>query len=196
LESKIVGSEGKVIAIEPSPLNFQQLQKNIKNENTTNVELHQVAGGDYNGTIKFYLNPHSNLSRIITDDSDLPKEGQIIEVPIITLDSFLEKNQIKKLDFIRMDVEGYEYNILQGMKNSIKKFKPMIQLEVHTSLLGEKKTKDLLEWLKIENYQIVYNIVRQLDCPTVGELSDVKQQSIQELLNKKKLPDAILMFLK
>ena len=199
LESKIVGEQGKVVAIEPSPVNFKLLQKNIQDENVTNVELYQIAGGDHDGMIKFFLDPHSNLSRIIKNEEKVPENGQIVEVPIKKLDSFLETLQIKTLDFIRMDVEGYEFNILEGMKNSIKKFKPMIQMEVHTSLLGNEKTKKLLEWIMSEKYEVVYNIVRQLDCPTVGDISDVKHYSLQELLNllnKNKLPLAFLLFLK
>jgi FkbM family methyltransferase len=199
LESKIVGDEGKVIAIEPSPVNFAQLQKSIQNENANNVELYQMAGGDQNGTIKFLLNSHSNLSRIILNEEKSNPEGIIVDVPVKKLDSFLDEFSIKKLDFIRMDVEGYEFNILEGMRNSIKKFRPMIQMEVHTFILGNKKTQNLLEWLMAEKYEINYFITRQLDCPTVGNMDDVKHHSFNnllDLLSKNKLPSAFLLFLK
>jgi FkbM family methyltransferase len=199
LESRIVGDEGRIIAIEPSPINFKQLQKNIKNENANNVELYQLAGGDKNGTIQFLLDPHSNLSRIISKEESKKAVGEIVEVPVKKLDSFLDESSIKKLDLIRMDVEGYEFNILEGMKNSIKKFRPMIQMEVHTRLLGFEKTKTLLEWLMNEKYEIVYYITRQLDCTTVGDMKDVKKYSLNELLdllNRNKLPTAFLTLLK
>lgn len=199
LESKMVGDEGKVIAIEPSPINFKQLQKNIQNEKAKNVELYQIAGGDQNGTIKFLLDPHSNLSRIISNEEKVREKGEIVDVPMKKLDSFLEASTIKTLDFIRMDVEGYEFNILEGMRNSIKKFRPAIQMEVHTRILGYKKTQKLLEWFMSEKYEVVYYITRQLDCPTIGNMDDVKHFSISELLyllTKNKLPSAFLLFLK
>lgn len=199
LESKIVGDSGKIIAIEPSPVNFSQLQKNIQNEKVKNVELYQMAGGDQNGTLKFLLDPHSNLSRIISKEESEKISGNIIDVPVKKLDSFLDELSIKSLDLLRMDVEGYEFNILEGMKNSIKKFRPMIQMEVHTRILGNGKTQKLLEWLMEENYEVVYYITRQLDCPKVGDMSDVKHFSINDLLNllsKNKLPTAFLLFLK
>jgi len=199
LESKIVGDSGKIIAIEPSPVNFKQLQKNIQNENANNVELYQMAGGDKNGTLKFLLDPHSNLSRIISKEESEKISGNIIDVPVKKLDSFLDELSIKSLDLIRMDVEGYEFNILEGMKNSIKKFKPMIQMEVHTRILGNEKTQKLLEWLLEENYEVIYYITRQLDCPSVGDMDDVKHFSIHELINllsEKQLPTAFLLFLK
>jgi len=199
LESKMVGDEGKVIAIEPSPINFKQLQKNIQNEKAKNVELYQIAGGDQNSTIKFLLDPHSNLSRIISNEEKVREKGEIVDVPMKKLDSFLEASTIKTLDFIRMDVEGYEFNILEGMRNSIKKFRPAIQMEVHTRILGYEKTQKLLEWFMSEKYEVVYYITRQLDCPTIGNMDDVKHFSISELLyllTKNKLPSAFLLFLK
>lgn len=68
LESKIVGKNGRVIAIEPSPVNFPQLQKNIKIQDASNIEAHQLAGGNINGKINFLLDKHSNLSRIVSED--------------------------------------------------------------------------------------------------------------------------------
>ncbi len=199
LESKMVGDEGKVIAIEPSPINFKQLQKNIQNEKAKNVELYQIAGGDQNSTIKFLLDPHSNLSRIISNEEKVREKGEIVDVPMKKLDSFLEASTIRTLDFIRMDVEGYEFNILEGMRNSIKKFRPAIQMEVHTHILGYEKTQKLLKWFMSEKYEVVYYITRQLDCPTIGNMDDVKHFSISELLyllTKNKLPSAFLLFLK
>jgi len=199
LESKIVGAEGKVIAIEPSPINFKQLQKNIQNEKVTNVELYQMAGGNQNGTIKFLLDSHSNLSRIVLDEENPKTLDETVDVPIKKLDSFIDEFSIKKLDFIRMDVEGYEFNILEGMQNSIKKFRPMIQIEVHTGILGHKKTQKLLEWLLSTKYEVIYYITRQLDCPTIGNMDDVKHFSISELLDlltRSKLPTVFLLFLK
>jgi len=199
LESKIVGDTGRIIAIEPSPINFKQLQKNIENEKAKNVELYQMAGGDENGTLKFLLDPHSNLSRIITKEESEKISGNIIDVPVKKLDFFLDELSIKSLDLIRMDVEGFEFNILEGMKNSIKKFRPMIQMEVHTRILGNDKTQKLLKWLEDENYEVVYYITRQLDCPKVGDMNDVKHFSIHELLDllsQNKLPTAFLLFLK
>ena len=199
LESKIIGDSGKVIAIEPSPLNFQQLKKNVIDQNATNVELYQMAGGDHNGVIKFLLDPHSNLSRIITNDHIIKPSDNIVDVPIKKIDSFLQEKQLNQLDFIRMDVEGYESNIYEGMRNSIKKFRPMIQMEIHTCLLGKEKTKNLLEGLREDGYEVIYYIIRQLDCPTVGDMNDVKKLKILDLLNLlnlNKLPTAFLLFLK
>ena len=72
-------------------------------------------------------------------------------------------------------------------------------MEVHTGILGHKKTQKLLEWLMSTKYEVIYYITRQLDCPTIGNMDDVKHFSISELLDlltRNKLPTVFLLFLK
>jgi len=183
LESKIVGDQGRVVAIEPSPINFQVLEKNLKMANTKNVNSFCLAGGDKNGILKFRLDRQSNLSRILGEDEIVKSSDTIVDVPVKKLDLFVEELNLKKLDFVRMDVEGYEYNIYMGFRSSLKKFKPMIQMEFHCMLLGAKKTRELLWMLKEDGYDIVYYIVRELDRPTVMNKNDVKRISLNQVID-------------
>lgn len=199
LESKIVGDQGRVIAIEPSPINFQVLEKNLKMANAKNVNSFCLAGGDKNGILKFLLERQSNLSRILREDEIVKPSDTIVDVPVKKLDLFVEELDLKKLDFLRMDVEGYEYQIYKGFRNSLKKFKPMIQMEFHCMLLGDKKTRKLLCMLKEDGYDIVYYIVREFDRPTVMNKKDVKKISLNQvidLLDKGKIPPAFLTLLR
>jgi len=199
LESKIVGDKGKVVAIEPSPINFPILKKNIEMANVKNVNLFCLAGGDKNGILKFLLDRQSNLSRILREDEIVKPSDTIVDVPVKKLDLFVEELDLKKLDFLRMDVEGYEYQIYKGFRNLLKKFKPMIQMEVHCMLLGDKKTSELLYMLKEDGYDIVYYIIREFDRPTVMNKKDVKKISLNQvigLLDKGKIPPAFLTLLR
>ena len=146
LESKIIGKEGKIIAIEPSPLNFKYLQKNVDLQEKSNIELYNFACGDKDGEISFSVSNRSNWSRVVSDELiDAPPDTIIetVTIPIKKIDSFIDEKSIEKLDFVRMDVEGYEKNILQGMKKSLQKFKPLIQLEMHLFIMGEDATRSL-----------------------------------------------------
>lgn len=198
LESKIVGDKGMVIAIEPSPINFSILKKNVEMANAKNVNLFCLAGGDKNGVLKFLLDKQSNLSRILGEDEIVKPSDKIVDVPVKKLDVFIEELNLKKFDFLRMDVEGYEYQIYKGFRNSLKKFKPMIQMEFHYMLLGDKKTRDLLGMLKEDGYDLVYYIVREFDRPTVMSQNDVKNISLNQVidfLDKGKIPPAFLVLL-
>ena len=200
LESKKIGPEGKVIAIEPSPINFQYLEKNVQMENADNIETHNFAAGSEDGKLKFLVSTKSNRSRTIPQEETVsPSTNEkIIEVPVKKLDNFLEEIGIKQLDFLRMDVEGFENYVYEGIKNSVKKFKPLIQMEIHKMYLGSEKTKKFLKELKEDGYDVLYYIPREMDFPLVGNMRDVKKieiKKILEMIDNKTLPRIFSLFL-
>ncbi len=185
LESKIVGKDGKVFSIEPSPLNYKYLEKNLKNLNTENFEIFNFAFGDKDGEVKFAVSDRSNWSRIVKDDepTDLINDNiKIITVPIKTIDTFVSENKIEKIDLIRMDVEGFELSIYDGMKETIKKFKPLLQIEIHNLIIGNKKTVQFLQSLKSDDYQTKFYLEKDMDLPIIGSLEDVKTTNIDQLI--------------
>jgi len=183
MESKAVGNNGLVIAIEPSPKNFQQMKKSLELEKTSNVDTNNFAVGEQNGECNFLIHKRSNLCKIIPNEAPLPKFGNVVKIPLKKIDSFIEEKKLNRLDFIRMDIEGYEINLFEGLWSTLKFFKPMIQMEFHDSLFTiEKKTKFFLR-LKNEGYEIKYFIPRELDRPIIGEMNDVRDYKINNLLD-------------
>lgn len=197
LENKIIGNKGKVIAIEPSPKNFEYLKKNIEIQRTKNIQAFNFAAGDKTGYINFlnYKN-ESNSGRVIPDNEVINWPGQVVKLPVKTIDSFLEEIEEDKIDFLRMDVEGYEYQIFQGMKNTIRRSKPIIQIEVHKSIMGTETTKKWLIELKDEGYELKSYVPREIDNPIIGSMNDVKNYTICELielLEDGKLPSFFML---
>ena len=182
LESKIIGDKGKVIVIEPSPQNFQHLKKNLKIQNAKNVDAYNFAASDKNGEVNFLVYRESNGSFTIPDGEETDIPGDIIKVPAKTMDTFLEELNIDHVDFVRMDVEGYESHIIRGMINTIKKSKPMFQIEVHASILGKEGTKKFLKEFQKHGYEAKYYIPRDIDLPIIGTMNDVKYHKIDTLL--------------
>ena len=72
--------------------------------------------------------------------SNTIKTMNVIKVPMKRIDSFLEEKKLDRLDFVRMDIEGFEIKLFEGFWNTIKKFKPIIQMEFHNYLF-DKETK-------------------------------------------------------
>ncbi|MEX1053799.1 MAG: FkbM family methyltransferase [Nitrosopumilaceae archaeon] len=183
LESRIVGNEGKVVAIEPSPLNFNCIKKNLELLDAQNVSAFNFAAGNSNGIIRFFVNKRSNGCKVLLDGEELPKRpGTVIHVPVKRMDDFLHEIKVDKVDFVRMDVEGYELHIIKGMINTIKRSKPIIQLEVHKGRMGVDNTKRFFELLKNNGYEIKSYHQRDLDMPFIGTLKDVKNYSINKLI--------------
>jgi FkbM family methyltransferase len=187
LESRIVGNEGRVICIEPSPLNFQYLKKNLETETRSRVETHNIAVGDVDGHTNFLTGIQSNLSRAVKENEEISLahgQNKIIRVPIRRVDTLINEIGPEKLDFIRMDPEGYEANIYQGMKSTIRKYKPMLLIEFHRNYLGIDGTKHLLQELRDDGYDSVYYIPRWMDNPIIASQSYVQRISISKLLKK------------
>jgi FkbM family methyltransferase len=169
------------------------MKQNVMLQNTSNVDVYNFAAGDTEGNIRFFVNLRSNGCKVLVDGESLPKRpGKVIQVPIKIMDNFVNELNLDQVDFIRMDVEGYEYHVIEGMKKTIQKFKPMIQLEVHKGHMGYENTKKFFEFFQKENYEIKYFHNRDLDLPFIGTLNDVKQYSITQILSmldEKTLPN-------
>ena len=199
IESMAVGKIGRVIAIEPSPINFSYLKRNMELQKTSNYELHNYAIGDTNDEINFLISEKSNLSRVIEEGDNIPEGSELVKIPLKTLDKFVEEKNLNRLDLIRMDVEGYEFQILNNAKKTIGTYKPIIQIEIHTTILGHNKLKKILLDLKNFGYEVKAFVARELDLQFLGTDKDVLTVSLEELIKKlevNKLPKNFILLLK
>ncbi|MDC0142025.1 FkbM family methyltransferase [bacterium] len=146
--SRIVGDNGKVYAYEPQKIIFYTLCANVAINSITNIECKHQAVGNDTGYIKipdFNYNLEGNYGGISVD-----KFTMGIKVEIIKLDSLIE---LQKINFIKIDVEGMEYDVINGAKEVIKKFKPIIYVENDRL----DKSKKLIKLIKSLNYRIFWH---------------------------------------
>ena len=141
LLSSWVGDQGKVIAFEPSETSFDILKKNIKINDRENIVPRMAAIGRKKGTIK------------ISDSSCATVTGENIGYPVEMLP--LDEFQHLKPDVIKIDVEGYEADVLKGA-SEILKSKPKIAIELHTELLPLYHTSvsEVFSLFNAEQYNI------------------------------------------
>ena len=150
--SKRMNKKGKVIAIEPHPYNFKMLEKNIKLNKLNNVILKELACSNSKDISDFYLDEvglkggggHS-LVKIIGKNK--------ISVKTDTLDNILRELKIKKIDLVKIDVEGGEINVLKGAVKILKNSHPKIIFEVWDKSYLEK-VKEVLKPFKYKIKQI------------------------------------------
>lgn len=149
MEAKLVGDEGAVYAIEPVPRNFKLLEKNVSINKYRSIELYHHAIGDYDGKSTMYISPLSNWHAM----NDISGTGKTIEVDVFKLDTFLKDKPYPSL--IRMDVEGFEYQILQGLKDTLAEDKPLILfIEYHPHIMKREKSLEFLEQMKSSGFFI------------------------------------------
>ena len=125
-----------IILVEPSPTNFSLLEKNLKLNEFGNVETHLGAISDIDSNKEFYLSDMSNLNSFHVNDKDIKNYTKIM-VNSYSLSTILKG---RKIDLIRMDVEGHEVSIFKSLINYIKNygFKPSILYEPHISKYNDE----------------------------------------------------------
>lgn len=133
MEASIIGKKGKIYAVEPFPSNFELLQKNIKlNPYENIIEPYNIAIGDKSGTEKLYVSNEHNLCNMLASETT-----DFVEVKTETLDNFVTDKKLP--DLIRMDIEGYEYYVLDGMKKTLQQCKSCkMFIEVHPFQMYEQ----------------------------------------------------------
>ncbi len=131
LSASLVGPEGKVYAIEPFPGNFQLLTRNVAlNGFSDIVDCTRLAISDRQGTTEMFLGDADNLHTLVDLSPYKPTAGTTITVETQNLDGFLEGK--RPADFLRMDIEGAECQVFDGMEKAFgQKRPPKILFEVH-----------------------------------------------------------------
>lgn len=135
LELGLIGETGRMIAIEPSPSNIALLGRNLAlNGASERVTVVEGAVSNQAGARHFHLSEQSNLNTFHADGgAELHLSGETIEVATYSLPDLAER--FGPPDLIRMDVEGHEVEVIEGMLESVRagKMAPMIIFETHRS---------------------------------------------------------------
>lgn len=156
LASTLVGSQGKVYAFEPTPSTYDILLKNVKI--ASNVFTNPVAVWskstkmDFRDYGHFYSGCNSYTEARLPDNYLKKIKPKHITVQTINLDEFCKQNNIRP-DFIKIDAESAEYQVLQGMKDILSKAKPVISIEIGDKEISTKDgTKDCIKFMQKNGY--------------------------------------------
>ena len=150
-----LAKRGKIISYEPDPDSFSALKSNVEINKFANVKLINKALGDSQGNLNlFKVNPHnSGMNRIGLFDIS---EFDSIAISVDTLDKELEHLNLERLDIIKIDVEGFEHKILLGAENTIKRFRPILFIELVDENLTDNDSSpdEVITWIKNQNYEL------------------------------------------
>lgn len=171
LMSHFTGNEGQVFSYEPIPYLRDQMSRSLAANSIHNVTIHDVALSDKEGEMTLYLRRgniggSSFVAGIDTDE---------LPVRVTTLD----KEHTGKVDFMKIDVEGYEYHVLLGGQELIEKYRPTIIFEwspVYYRIHNESHAKLILQFFKDREYRLIdiennNKLITHLD-DFIGEFND------------------------
>jgi FkbM family methyltransferase len=120
--------QGHVYAFEPSPTNASYLRRNLTANGFSNFTVFECAVGDAAGVLALHTSGAS--SHVMTEAHLFQSEWPSIQVPVVTIDEAL--STLPKIDFIKMDVEGFEPMALAGASATIRKSRPPIFMEFNS----------------------------------------------------------------
>jgi FkbM family methyltransferase len=121
LFSKLVGRKGNVIAFEPDTINFKHLRENTRK--LANVTVRPLACAEKTRKLKLYLSDKFNVDHQTFDSGEGRK---CVETEAISIDDYLNDN--KKVDFIKIDVQGYDFYAIRGAAETIKNSSSLVIL--------------------------------------------------------------------
>ena len=139
-----LAKNGKVFSFEPTST-FDKLKENINFHSCNNVELIQQALGNSKGEV---------IDKIFQIWGNEAKEEKY---SFNTIDNFIQERNFQKLDCIKIDVDSFDFEVLQGAENTILKFNPWIVVELNHALAKRNQNVNMvLEWLYSKGYNSAF----------------------------------------
>lgn len=186
--AQAVGASGRIIALEPSPREFERLERNVGLNGLRQVRCIAAAAADQAGqaTLSVAQPPfagHNTLGRRFAYAAVALAEQRT--VPAITLDGLL-RDEIR-CDLIKLDIEGAELSALRGAAASLARLRPALLVEINQGALSENgaSANDLLTWITEHGYAM-YAIDPRTGQPLRIDWSSAR--SVTETMNVLALP--------
>jgi len=159
LIAKAINSNAKVFGFEPIPHIYKWYAENCR-INSFEINCFNVAVSDTSGEGTIYLaNTNQNVysASLIEDFAKSHSTAKVhpFKINSISLKDFIKKNNIEVIDLMKIDVEGYETNVLKGMGGYLNEFRPSILLEVLSDETGIELSQLLIpmeyQFFKLSN---------------------------------------------
>ncbi len=156
MANKLVGNKGQVHSFEPTPRTYEVLLNNVTGRH--NVVCNHLAALEVRKT--FFLNDYglefsafNSFYGARTNHKHAQNGASKIPIEAISLDEYFQNKKIIP-DFVKIDAESSEYEVLQGMEKTILNFRPMISLEVgDCQVTGAMASRDLVRHLLDKGYE-------------------------------------------
>jgi FkbM family methyltransferase len=167
----VAAAQGRVIAVEPVPKNRERLAKNVHLNGFRHVDIVPVALSDSDGELEIFDRrsiyddgtTHEGLATLYAHGR---RTEAIARVPVRTLDGLIEEWQLHRLDMVKLDIEGAEYPALRGGQQTLKKFRPVLLVEIgrDTCRAGGYEPEELHAFISESGYRILR--VNEVSSPT------------------------------
>lgn len=143
--ANIVGNSGKVIAVEPHPRNCRILEHNVSINGFHNITILNVACWSKKTELKMFIGSESGHHSL-----KLNRKLGAVMIEAVPIDRIMAEMHINRLDWIKIDVEAAEYEVLQGLKKTLRTCRPKIIIEVFKFNVNKIK-----KFMRNHNYGLI-----------------------------------------
>jgi FkbM family methyltransferase len=155
IAAQLVGDTGKVYAFEPGEGNAQSIRHNAQLNNFSQIEVIEKAVSHTSGQGQLLLAKYSGGHALATADAPPDLAGKAT-VDLVSIDDLIAQNKIEPPNFVKVDVEGAELDVLKGMTETIKTYQPTVIYEVDDGdrTAYESKYRELANFFERLNYRV------------------------------------------
>jgi len=159
LMAHLVGPDGLVFAFEPNPITYTRLKSNIAinpHLNDGRIKILQTALGKAKSVQSFFCPVSGSEGLAGLKDTKRALINEVINVQVDTFDYFAVSHNVKKIDFVKMDIEGAEYDVLIGSEEILNELRPIILFEaceLNTEPYGYRVFEEL-QYLEQRGYVV------------------------------------------
>lgn len=144
-----MASQGLVVSFEPSLETFELLLRNIKGK--SNISPLNLAISDSGGLVDFYQASDNAYSSLV--DTQRKSIVGVTKVACMKVDDVVEGLGLRRVDFVKIDVEGLESNVLKGMEQVIAKYHPVLFCEIYKGTASNPAPDETVRHLLERNYR-------------------------------------------
>lgn len=179
-----VGRQGRVLAFEPQSRLAERLRLHAAANDLGNIEVLEMGLSDRTGAATLFApaeafddgSQHSGLASLYRTET---RADAVSQVQLITLDQYLQDHAVEGVDVIKVDVEGAELATLRGAEATLRRFRPVLIVEVQqeSSLAAGYDQRSILEFLSPLGYEFFRiareGVLRPLTVETLGAFQNV-----------------------
>jgi FkbM family methyltransferase len=149
--ARAVGADGRVVALEPGRENHRLLARNVAANRLPNVTLLEEGAWSHPDRLKLRLSTTSGAHAI----DSLAAEGTgggVEEIVVDTVDNLVGRLALPRVDFVKMDVEGAEIAVLEGMVETLHRDRPALAIAAYHRVGGRETHRVIVPWLRRLGY--------------------------------------------
>jgi FkbM family methyltransferase len=158
----LLAGRGSVLALEPVKDTFDYLAANIVRSQLTNVKCRHVAAASAPGHVQVVTRPGHSFASFVGYDEVLERYAGYEEeqVEAVTLDQLVEREGFGRVDFVKIDVEGFELEVLRGCTHLLEQSQPTVFLEANHYCLNIFRRISMVDFTEeiLSYFPIVYAV--------------------------------------